>query len=562
MEKKPISPFRIVLIIGAAIFAAEFLVMVILGAVGPLSFVAEAVTDASLLTILLSPIFYFLLIRKPVYAEPLTGVEKAPSPMRAVAVLVAAIFFSEMLLMAILDNLPPLQPLVGAFIDSSFLLLMTIPFLYYYLFLPFVKNIALLKEAELRLWDANVRLEEKVAERTRKLSEINLDLETEIGERIKAEEELLREKERAQKYLDMAGVIFLVLDTQGTISMVNRRGCAILGCNCIDESIIGRNWFDAFVPEDEKERAKGDFQKLIGEIGEANPYTEGSIVTRSGEKRLIGWRATRLNGGDGKVTAVLFAGEDVTNMKLKAEMLLRTEKLASVGTLSAGVAHEILNPLNIISTIAQLMLMDYPSGKIHDHANDILAQVKRATRITDSLRKFAHQKKGRVAILNVNDVIDKALLLLEHDLKRNNIVVVKNYQRDLPAIEADEEKLMQVFVNLTSNARDALRGEEGGRIAVSTRGLNDGVEIQVTDNGPGIPSEIIERVFDPFFTTKDPDKGTGLGLSVAHTIIHDHFGSIYAESGLSNGACFRIWLPPRFPAGNNMENDGSTAGKA
>lgn len=555
MKKNQISPLHIMMVIGIAIFLAEFVVMLILGVFGPFSFYFEAILDASLLSIFLLPVFYFLIIRHPVYIEPLAGTEKVPSPVNALVILTAAIFFSELLMMIVLDKMPPMPSLVEAVVDSFFLLLITIPFLYHFLFLPLVRNIALLKDAERRLWEANVHLEDKVEERITELRKANVDLEAEISERIKAEEDLRREKERAQKYLDMAGVMFLVLDMRGTILMVNRKGCAILGCEV--GNIIGQNWFDTFVPEEEKEQAKVDFKKLIGETGTADPYAEGGIVTRSGEKRFIGWHASRLSGGNRDGTAILLAGEDITNMKLNAQMLLRTEKLASIGTLSAGVAHEILNPLNIISTIAQLNLLDNRTGVVHDHFNEILAQVKRATKITNNLRMFAHQKKGESTILNVNNVIDKALLLVEHDLMLDNIKVVRDYQKDLPFVEADEDKLMQVFINLTTNSRDALEKKKGAEITIATRGLKDAVEIRFADNGPGISPELADRIFDPFFTTKDPNKGTGLGLSVVHTIIQNHFGHIHAEGELGKGACFMIRLPFRLPTGSRNETGGA-----
>lgn len=223
--------------------------------------------------------------------------------------------------------------------------------------------------------------------------------------------------------------------------------------------------------------------------------------------------------------------------------LVRSEKMAAVGTLSAGVAHEILNPLNIISTTVQLMQMDEWPANVKDYLGEIMKQVRRAATITANLGKFASQRKPVRTPVDIHLLIDKTAMFLESDLQPGNIRIERDFATGLPAVFADENQITQVFLHLMNNAREALKGKRGGVMTIKTRPLDEGVEICFSDNGPGIPPEIIGRIFDPFFTTKDPGQGTGLGLSIVHRMIEDHKGAITVESEAGKGTTFIIHLP-------------------
>jgi signal transduction histidine kinase len=252
-----------------------------------------------------------------------------------------------------------------------------------------------------------------------------------------------------------------------------------------------------------------------------------------------------LTDENGKPVKIIGVNFDITERKVMEKSVLRAEKLASIGTLSAGVAHEILNPLNIIGTIVQVMLMDEWPVRAKENIQEIMTQVRRATKITNNLRKFAHQRKPERTLLDMHALFDKTVMLLEHDLQLDNIHVQRDFGPDLPAIYADEDQMAQVFLNLLNNARDAMRKSRKGIITIKTRMLGNGVEIRFSDDGPGIPADIIGKVFDPFFTTKSPGEGTGLGLSMLLKIMEEHKGSITVESKEGKGATFIIHLPAR-----------------
>lgn len=242
-------------------------------------------------------------------------------------------------------------------------------------------------------------------------------------------------------------------------------------------------------------------------------------------------------------------------------VMVRQEKLVSIGTLASGVAHEILNPLNIISTIVQLLQMEELPAAVQEQLGVVMAQIRRATKITDNLRMFSHHKEAMVGPVALNAFLDRTLFLVEHDFNLDNILVDRDYDPALPTIEADEDQLAQVFLNLISNARDAMDGRPERRITIRTRRVGDGITITFADTGSGIAPEYLGKVFDPFFTTKDPGHGTGLGLSLVYSIIDSHGGTIELHSEPGKGTEFFIYLPltryvPVEPGTANEGNNG------
>ncbi len=226
------------------------------------------------------------------------------------------------------------------------------------------------------------------------------------------------------------------------------------------------------------------------------------------------------------------------------EILVRSEKLTSIGTMAAGVAHETLNPINIISTIVQVLQMEELPGEVREDLDEIMTQVQRATKIMNNLRMFSHQKETGFAPVDVHELFDKTASLVEREMNLENILIKREYEENLPIIEADGDKLSQVFLNLLTNAKDAMKGGKDNRITISTRTMEEEVEVRFTDTGPGIPKDIMNRLFEPFFTTKGATEGTGLGLSLVQSIIKEnHGGKIRVESKEGKGASFVIDLP-------------------
>ncbi|MDV2503852.1 MAG: PAS domain S-box protein [bacterium] len=227
---------------------------------------------------------------------------------------------------------------------------------------------------------------------------------------------------------------------------------------------------------------------------------------------------------------------------------ITAEKLAAVGRLTAGVSHEILNPLNFI-TLCVEMLLDAPdiNPERAEHLRDIEEHADRIVKITKGLLSFSRQHPPERRPIELNEVVTKTLALLEYDLKLQNIDVEMNLAEDLPLILADEDQLQQVILNLLTNARDVM--PKGGRLVLSTAEVERlfadrerAVELRVEDTGPGIAAEHMDKLFEPFFTTKDVGEGTGLGLSVCQGIIEAHGGLIWAENVSEGGAAFIVHL--------------------
>ena len=233
------------------------------------------------------------------------------------------------------------------------------------------------------------------------------------------------------------------------------------------------------------------------------------------------------------------------------EQLIQSQKLASIGELSAGIAHEINNPLAVIGEeagwIQDILKRDSLKDlkeldEFKDSLREIAQQAGRCKEITHKLLSFARKMESVIKDVDLNKLIEDVLAMRERDATYSNIDLVKQFHPNLPMIYSDPSLLRQVLLNLVNNAMDAI--QKGGKITVATDiGEGDSVEIRVSDTGTGIPQENLSKIFDPFFTTKPPGKGTGLGLSICHGIIEKLGGSISVASQVGKGTTFSIKLP-------------------
>jgi len=242
--------------------------------------------------------------------------------------------------------------------------------------------------------------------------------------------------------------------------------------------------------------------------------------------------------------------------------LYQSNKLASVGRLTAGIAHEINNPLTGILTYSSLLQKSRSEdSELQADLSTIVRETKRCREIVKGLLDFSRQVPPQKTVVDFNNVVDRALDIVDHELEVNHIQVTKNLADDLPPLRVDPNQLEQVLLNLLVNAADAI-GPAGGEIYITTE-LQDvddrrQVELKISDSGCGIPAGDIDKIFDPFFTTKGEKKGTGLGLAVVWGIIDEHGGSISVQSKPEHGATFTILLPvngcPR-PADESVSDD-------
>ncbi len=223
--------------------------------------------------------------------------------------------------------------------------------------------------------------------------------------------------------------------------------------------------------------------------------------------------------------------------------LVQSEKMAAVGTLSAGLAHEVKNPLSAVLGYAQLAKRKLSQPDvIKKHLDIIENETRRCNEIIGNLMQFSRQEKGEFTDVAINEVVEKSVGIVDHQLGLKNVHVNMKLAPDIPEIIGNSNQLQQVLMNLAINAQQAME-PDGGTVDIATYFDNDNVYISVSDTGPGISEEVVEKIFEPFFTTKAAGEGTGLGLSVTYGIIRDHKGDIRVEKADSGGARFVIALP-------------------
>ncbi len=248
-----------------------------------------------------------------------------------------------------------------------------------------------------------------------------------------------------------------------------------------------------------------------------------------------------------RLAGSIHVAKDISNEKLLRQQLIQSEKLSAIGQLISGIAHELNNPLTGVMGYSQLLQL---RKDLDDRAKDNLLKINnlalRCQKIVQNLLSFARKQKPERTLCDVNEILEKTVDLRSYELQVNNIEIVQDLDRALPHTIADGHQLQQVFLNLITNAEQAmLEAHDRGRLTIRTCADSQSgrLLIEVSDDGPGIPEAHLTRIFDPFFTTKDVGKGTGLGLSLSYGIIKEHGGNIYARSRIGEGSTFVIELP-------------------
>ena len=266
------------------------------------------------------------------------------------------------------------------------------------------------------------------------------------------------------------------------------------------------------------------------------------LNNRAGRHIAVNTSVAPLLGKTGARLGRLILIDDITQRVRLEEQLVQNEKLTSLGLLAAGVAHEVNTPLAVISNYIQMLAKQIPADDPRQKTIErIVKQTFRASEIVNNLLNFSRTPNLELSELDLNAVLEETLALVQHPLTASHVTVVKTYQNELPRVLGSTNRLQQVFLNLLINARDAM--PSGGMLEVRTSAHNGSVEVEVSDNGAGIPPEHLNRIFDPFFTTKGSGHGTGLGLSVSYGIIKEHAGRVDVRSTLGKGTSFRLEFP-------------------
>src|SRR5467141_1722076 len=347
-----------------------------------------------------------------------------------------------------------------------------------------------------------------------------------------------RAKEQWETAFDALSEGIAVVDDEGRVRRSNRALASLLGTPL--QNVIGTPLGEAL-------------------LGKPNALQELLAATRRGDRpaplvarsdrlgRAVRVNAARIPGAATEQSIVVMV-EDVTEQQALETQLVQSEKLAAVGQLVSGVAHELNNPLTSIAGLSEFLLEQKELGqKDRGHLQVIQEQAERASRIVRNLLTFARKGGAERVPVDLNDVIRRTLSLTSYDLKLKDIQVERELSGALPDVFGDRHGLQQVVLNLVTNAAHAVAEnprERPREITVSTW-FDGQVHLRVADTGPGIPDEIVQSVFTPFFTTKEPGKGTGLGLSITYSIVESHGGQITLEPrGPRGGAAFRVDLPP------------------
>ena len=287
--------------------------------------------------------------------------------------------------------------------------------------------------------------------------------------------------------------------------------------------------------------------------GEASGALEFHIPHADGSLRWVNASLQPLVGESGDPKGVVVLARDQTREKQLQDQLNQSEKLSAIGTLVSGVAHELNNPLAGILGFAQLMLVRKPEEWGRGDIENIETNARRCQRIVENLLAFARQSRMTKRRANINDVIDSVLNLNEYQFRMDNVQIERDFDPEVPHFDIDVNRWQQVFINLSSNAHQALLLSEKAdrRIRFTTRRDGNHIEIRIEDNGPGVPEDLKKRIFDPFFTTKD--SGTGLGLGICFGIVEEHGGSITLDEGVEEGATFVIRTPVQDAMSINAE---------
>jgi len=352
--------------------------------------------------------------------------------------------------------------------------------------------------------------------------------------------QLQRERDFTGKILNNTQTMIMVADTAGLISYANRR-CYEAGA--FDQEALVGNRLDRIIPPSHLREFSEAFEASLH--GRQIDNLEIAVTRGDGSQGKFTVNLSPMRDEAGDPTSVVVLMTDITDAAMIQAKLMHTEKMAAVGQLVSGVAHEVNNPLTAIMGFADLMMEnpDLPESAAKD-LRVILEEAQRTKEIVQNLLSFARQSPAqRQQPMRINQVLHKTVALRLYDLNNHGIEVVERFDDALPEIVADEHQLQQVVLNILNNAYDAVRATgRTGIIEIMTRHQQGWAEIYFRDNGEGI--KYPERIFDPFFTTKEVGQGTGLGLSICYGIVREHDGEITCSNNQEMpGATFCVRLP-------------------
>jgi PAS domain S-box-containing protein len=360
--------------------------------------------------------------------------------------------------------------------------------------------------------------------------------------RKRAEQEVKRNVSLLQSSIESTTDGLLVVDTKGRVVTFNQRFAQLWRIpadvlEARDSSALLSSVMDQLkAPEQFRAKIKELLSQPQAEAFDVLEFKDGRIF----ERYSIPQRQ------DGEPVGRVWSFRDVTERTQSEQALRQTEKLAAMGSLLAGVAHELNNPLSVILGQAELLRRTAGSGPLAQKADQIAQAAGRCASIVGNFLALARQRPAERRRVALNEVVREALDIVSYPLRMDGVDVVLDLDPELPVLVGDPHQLHQVVLNLITNAQDAMRGTDGPKMMVVSTTYDKAdrrLRLEVSDTGPGIPADVRSRLFEPFFTTKPQGQGTGLGLSLCRGIVENHGGTILAESEEGKGALFRVHLP-------------------
>jgi PAS domain S-box-containing protein len=357
-------------------------------------------------------------------------------------------------------------------------------------------------------------------------------------------EKVLRQQEEFQRYLlESFPDLILVIDLDGRYSFVSLRIRDLLGLAPPD--MLGKKVDDA------EQGQSTEFLALYHDVSTGAKkfgFCEFEVRHRDGSWRTMRANASPLFDAEGKASGVIVSVRDITVEKKLEEQIIQSERLAAMGQMIGGFAHELNNPLTSIMGVAELLQEGEQPERARKQLGMLQQQARRAADIVQNLMYFSRPPAPGKGPINLNELVQRTLHLHAYSLRKNNITVDFLSDSSLPNVTGDSHQLMQICLNLILNAEQAVREtHDRGTLRIRLEKKSNSVVATFQDDGPGIPADVLPNIFDPFYTTKRPGRGTGLGLSICKAILREHGGEIGAGSSAGGGAVFTVTLPVQGP---------------
>ena len=366
---------------------------------------------------------------------------------------------------------------------------------------------------------------------------------TDITEKRTMETRIRQQEQFRQKLLESFPDLILVVDLDERYSFASSRIRDLLGYR--PEELVGKKI------EDMQDHSP-EFLHLYRDVASGRQLfasSEYGALHRDGSWRTMRASASQLFDTENKLSGVIISVRDITVEKKFEQQIIQSERLAAMGQMIGGFAHELNNPLTAILGMSDLL----KEGETNEARNRQLSilhqQARRATEIVQNLMYFSRPPAPGKSQVDLNELVERTLHLHAYSLRKNNITVDFLKEQSLPHVMGDPHQLMQVFLNLVLNAEQAIReGRDKGTLRIRLGKTDKNVSVIFQDDGPGIAPDILPNIFDPFYTTKRPGRGTGLGLSICKAVLKEHNGNIEASSAPGGGAAFTVTLPVTPPA--------------